>query len=150
MCTKRVSSSYFILFYFIYILSCFVLNEGKWEMVQFPPFFPLSEGASQVFWSNFFLTSPPSKCPSLSPPNEKVASVNHLVVLFASSVEIIKEMILLLGKKMDLSKKKVRQLQEHMVICNWLKIRKKKLKRTPKVFSQYHSWISPHTVYLSH
>lgn len=103
-------------------------------------FFPLSEGASQVFWSNFFLTSPPSKCPSLSPPNEKVASVNHLVVLFASSVEIIKEMILLLGKKMDLSKKKVRQLQEHMVICNWLKIRKKKLKRTPKVFSQYHSW----------
>lgn len=109
-------------------------------MVQFLFFFPLSEGASQVFWSNFFLTSPPSKCPSLSPPNEKVASVNHLVVLFASSVEIIKEMILLLGKKMDLSKKKVRQLQEHMVICNWLKIRKKKLKRTPKVFSQYHSW----------
>lgn len=113
-------------------------------MVQFPFFFsPLSEGASQVFWSNFFLTSPPSKCPSLSSPNEKVVSVNHLVVLFASSVEIIKEMILLLGKKMDLSKKKVRQLQEHMVICNWLKIRKKKLKRTPKVFSQYHSWTKP-------
>lgn len=113
-------------------------ESEKWCSSFF--FFPLSEGASQVFWSNFFLTSPPSKCPSLSPPNEKVASVNHLVVLFASSVEIIKEMILLLGKKMDLSKKKVRQLQEHMVICNWLKIRKKKLKRTPKVFSQYHSW----------
>lgn len=107
-------------------------------------FFSLSEGALQGFLVQFLPHLATFKTSfSLSPPNEKVVSLNYLVVLFASSVEIIKERTLLLGKKMDLSKKKVRQLQEHMVICNRLKIRKKKLKKTPKVFSQYQSWTKP-------
>lgn len=88
-------------------------------MVQFPFFFfPFQKGLSKVFGP---ISSSPYHLQNVLlflPPNEKVASLNYLVVLFASSVEIIKEMILLQGKKMDLSKKKVRQLQEHMVICN--------------------------------
>lgn len=93
MCAKRVSPSYFI-----YILSCFVLFSTRESEKLCHFFFPFQKGLNIGFWPNFFPTSPPSKRPSLSPQNERVASLNYWVVLLANSVKIIKKMILLWWK----------------------------------------------------
>ena len=105
MYTKNVSPSYFN---YMFIFFCFKPGKVKNNVVYF---FPFRKGLALIFLAQFLPHLIIFKMSfSLSPFNEKQTSLNYLIVLLASSVEIMEEMILLLQKKMDLSKMKVKQL----------------------------------------
>lgn len=81
-------------YYFMFIFFCFKPGKVRNNVAYF---FPFRKGLALIFLAQFLPHLIIFKISfSLSPFNEKQTSLNYLIVLFASSVEIMEEMVLLL------------------------------------------------------